>query len=459
MKYTMLNQMKNPYNWSLIVLFYVLSLINNYFFYDHIERVSKRDVRNIAYFADRHMSVCMESNTEKYCFNKIDLLIKEAAQKYYITEIQIQFLDNTLGIYPNLNKDDPIVTNYSTIILSSTKDTLDVKTDVNINYVPLMAATIRNITFSIHQLLPKWYHGGFKEAYEFIDKFAWRRFKPTLSYLFFSWLLIMVYKKKQRSLLEKIENIEDQKALAIEQLHNLQDDVEDIQRESDKIAALKEQLEEAIKEKNKAIEKSHSKTKSSENELIRRKDKLEDAIQKLREAERGKRTLEQKLEELQIVVKKKREEHSRLEKKTNHKDFDQAIFRSIISDNKLGKVLLSNPTVNKKDNNNILEIKKGKHGSKDFVKSIGNKLVDNKIIIKYVSDIRSCKYNPYKKGKICISQNEHKQFIAHFYHFKDEGYGALVVFSTKNLYSTVALVKYIVHSISFMTTYKIEVKG
>ena len=124
---------------------------------------------------------------------------------------------------------------------------------------------------------------------------------------------------------------------------------------------------------------------------------------------------------------------------------------------RLKKVLLENPKIDFISKNDI-DSKNGKHQSKDFVKDIADIFEKTKEIEKYVKGIKSCEYNPHKRGTIILSKDKFENYNAHIYDDHDQGYGAMVELSSKNLHDSVSLLKYIINTINQFKKYDLEVK-
>jgi len=85
-------------------------------------------------------------------------------------------------------------------------------------------------------------------------------------------------------------------------------------------------------------------------------------------------------------------------------------------------------------------------------------LEEDEYIRSYIIEVRSCEYQPKKRWKIIISKSDYGHYIAKIYDLKgNEGYGALITFSSQYLHTTVSLAKYMVGSIGFFKKHKIDI--
>jgi len=124
----------------------------------------------------------------------------------------------------------------------------------------------------------------------------------------------------------------------------------------------------------------------------------------------------------------------------------------------LRELLLKKPVIEIKTPK-VFGIKKGTHDSKDYVSELQNRIKSHDDIVKYVAQVRGCRYNPSKRQEIIVSKANGVCWL-NIYEDKnkDAGFGTVVELKCSEIHEAVSITKYIVHRIKFLKKYNISVK-
>jgi len=179
----------------------VLVLINNYYFYTHVQRSSGRDAIQLKNLLKNEILFCRNNRISgKRYRNHMKELIQVFAQKAYYNDILI-LKHSTKGLLwekPHQNWDRVVK---SDIVVEIPKlksdDILNFKYDVKFDSVKYLNSVLRSITFSISDIGDD----------NFNWKIAWHRSGPALLFLIISMVLTGVF----MWLLKKIERLEKEK--------------------------------------------------------------------------------------------------------------------------------------------------------------------------------------------------------------------------------------------------------
>jgi hypothetical protein len=124
----------------------------------------------------------------------------------------------------------------------------------------------------------------------------------------------------------------------------------------------------------------------------------------------------------------------------------------------LSELLLKKPDIEIKTPK-VFGIKKGTHDSKDYVSELQNRIKIHDDIVKYVAQVRGCRYNPSKRQEIIISKANDVCYLNIYEdRNKDSGFGTVVELKCSEIHEAVSITKYIVHRIKFLKKYNISVK-
>lgn len=191
----------------LILFIAILTTINNYYFYAHIERENIRSSERVQHIVDGVVNLCKKNNiTTQICNQQIIDIIKEVSQyEYYLTSMEIFDFNNKELWSTSINEHDKVTQTYITVTLPDLK--LDNHVIYNINNkwsnVNVILSVYKSMTFSMVELIHTYGEQGYQNALERFKTVAWYRSRPAIGFTIFSFVLLWVYRKREKDVKEK----------------------------------------------------------------------------------------------------------------------------------------------------------------------------------------------------------------------------------------------------------------
>ncbi len=190
--------------WSTFVfLIAILTSINNYYFYSHVDRSSKRDVRQLKIILEEQIQYCKKKAIE----------VDECNELLKLTIINF-------GKYAFYN--DKLIINGEIIPKEKEMDDKVVKSDINISLLQnnkyegyeyhsgvifdkylYLHSIFRSMTFSITDIMNITYNDGLKKALESFDISYFYRSRPVLGFAIFTYLILWFSRRRTFKLEEQ----------------------------------------------------------------------------------------------------------------------------------------------------------------------------------------------------------------------------------------------------------------
>jgi hypothetical protein len=206
MKFSLTN--KYIFYGILFILVFILTGINNYYFYAHIERASYRNAKQLKTILEDNYKYCIKNNSEDSCKNNLISITQSFSVKAYYNDSILIKEGNTI-LWEKPKKDwDKIVK--SDIIINLYKNKVDINYKVLFSTNMVFISVIRSMTFSFAEFSEVAYEQGIKEAINKLNNIYWYRSRPFIGFMVFTFLLLYFYRKKELQQIEE-EKKQDEK--------------------------------------------------------------------------------------------------------------------------------------------------------------------------------------------------------------------------------------------------------
>lgn len=240
-----------------LLLTFISTLINNFYFYKHIESQSKYEIRNTARLIQSFSYDCMsEIHDRNSCIIKLQKIIRNLKVPYG----QHIILKDRKGKKILLNENSVATIKRGEITLSEDKVAVslvnlkqfDATLDIIKHVKPNILKTVWNsLTFSLPKVYSKYKQENFESATIYFKTVAWPRSRPAVWFFLFSFILVFL----SSSIIERMKDA-----------HRRKEELE------------KRKYEQEI---NKITDGYEKEVKKREIELIRRQQKVNQLQQKL----------------------------------------------------------------------------------------------------------------------------------------------------------------------------------
>lgn len=201
--------------WSIFIfLIAILTGINNYYFYKHVERTAYRDTTQLKELLQLQIKLCIQNNIliDECNNNLIQNTIVFANTAYYNLKTEIKDFDQKI-IWNKPEKDWDRVSHSEIIItLPHENDFSDFGYQGKANFdIPLFIGSIfKSMTFSITDFYKITYDFGMKEAINKFNTIYWYRSRPAIGFAIFTYLILWLSRKRTFKL-EELQEKEDSK--------------------------------------------------------------------------------------------------------------------------------------------------------------------------------------------------------------------------------------------------------
>ena len=201
--------------WStFIFLIAILTGINNYYFYKHVERTADRDTIQLKELLHLQIKLCIQNNIsiDECNNNLIQNTIVFANTAYYNLKTEIKdFNQKIIWSKPEKNW-DRVSHSEIIIILPYKNDFSDFqyqgKADFNISL--FIGSVFKSMTFSITDFYKITYDFGMKEAINKFNTIYWYRSRPAIGFAIFTYLILWLSRKRTYKM-EELQEKEDLK--------------------------------------------------------------------------------------------------------------------------------------------------------------------------------------------------------------------------------------------------------
>lgn len=216
----------------------IATFTNNYFFYEHIERDSEREIIHTAKIINSYSNLCLLSKmNQKICIERIEQLLKETPTYYGFAAILRDYNNNILLKYDSrqYEEDTRSLTSLSkmsneTILkyernnsqnsniqpLELTNQLMHIK-DINATLEVLKTThpniwitVFRSLSFSIADWVPKIFNGNFKDAISDVLNIAIPRSWPAFIFILLTFLLYKLIKLEHGALTQRLHELDQE---------------------------------------------------------------------------------------------------------------------------------------------------------------------------------------------------------------------------------------------------------
>jgi hypothetical protein len=193
-----------------IFLITLLSGINNYYFYSHVERTAERDAKQIKAVIEVEKKCNL---SKKLCENhiiEVSKVFAEEASENYNRSFKILGSDKQLiwKCIPKKQYRDTVAGTDITLILSK-QFPPKLQYSTYLDTQAFLFSIFKSMTFSITDIASITYSDGFKKALEH-EKTFWKRSRPAIGFAIFSFLILWVYRKRENHLIRRQEEKEQE---------------------------------------------------------------------------------------------------------------------------------------------------------------------------------------------------------------------------------------------------------
>jgi hypothetical protein len=191
-----------------ILLITLLSGINNYYFYSHVERTAERDAKQIKAVIELEKKCNL---SKKLCENhiiEVSKVFAEEASENYNRSFKVLDSDKQLiwKCIPKKKYRDTVAGTDITLILSK-QFPPKLQYSTYFDTQAFLFSIFKSMTFSITDIATITYSDGLKKALEH-EKTFWKRSRPAIGFAIFSFLILWVYKKRENHIIKRQEDKE-----------------------------------------------------------------------------------------------------------------------------------------------------------------------------------------------------------------------------------------------------------
>lgn len=192
-----------------ILLIAMLSGINNYYFYSHVERTAERDAKQIKAIIEIEKKCNL---SKQFCENhiiEISKVFAEESSNNYNRSFKILDSDKQIiwECIPKKKHRDTVAGSDITLTLSKQYQP-KLQYSTYLDSQAFLFSIFKSITFSITDIASITYSEGLKEAIEQFQKTFWKRSRPAIGFAIFSFLVLWIYKKREYHIIKRQEEKE-----------------------------------------------------------------------------------------------------------------------------------------------------------------------------------------------------------------------------------------------------------
>lgn len=197
--------------WSTFVfLITILTGINNYYFYSHVDKSSKRDVRQLKIILEEQIQYCRKNGMRvDECNELLELtIINFGKNAYYNDKLTING-----KIIPKEREynDKVVISNININLFQNNKyEGYEYNSEIIFDKYLYLDSIFRSMTFSIKDIMNITYNDGLKKALESFDISYFYRSRPVIGFAIFAYLILWLSRKRTYKL-EELQEKEDSK--------------------------------------------------------------------------------------------------------------------------------------------------------------------------------------------------------------------------------------------------------
>ncbi len=184
-----------------IILIGILTLANNYYFYSHVERSSKRDAKQLNLILENQINYCKMNNVEVNSCNNllINTINSFSKNAYYNDTIVIDGQDlQKESLSDKVVKSDIKVD----LLKDNSYENYKYSYTVNFDIYKYLFSVFNSMTFSITDIINISYHESIKKAFEKFNYSYWYRSRPVIVFAIFTYLILWFSRKRTYKLAE-----------------------------------------------------------------------------------------------------------------------------------------------------------------------------------------------------------------------------------------------------------------
>ena len=191
-----------------ISIIFILTLINNYYFYSHVQRSSEVDAKQLKVILEGNIEYCKMNDIQ---ISKCQELIKQTIYSFsdkahYNNSIKI---DN-VEISKNKKYDNITGSNISINLPNENLNEFEYHFTTNMSYIGVIISVIKSMTFSISDIVLISYEQGIKTGFEKFEISFWYRSRPVIVFSLITYLILWVSRKRSYQL-KNLQLLEEEK--------------------------------------------------------------------------------------------------------------------------------------------------------------------------------------------------------------------------------------------------------
>ncbi len=198
----------------LIFSIMILTAINNYYFYAHVARENKRSANQFEVLVKNSLDICIENEINpQICTKKlIQNLEKMTSHTYYLTSAILKDFQGNILWQKSRNEHDKVAIVSLEIILPDLNNSNDITYNDTYEWsnANIALSVYRSMTFSATYLWDIYEEKGLEEAIKKFFTVAWYRSRPAIGFTLFTILLFWLYRNRERKLLTKEREKEEE---------------------------------------------------------------------------------------------------------------------------------------------------------------------------------------------------------------------------------------------------------
>ena len=197
--------------WSIFVfLIAILTGINNYYFYSHVDRSSKRDVRQLKIILEEQIQYCKKNGMKvDECNELLELTISNFGKNAYYNDkltINGEIIPKERELNDKVVKSDINIS----LLQNNRYEGYEYHSEVIFDKYLYLDSIFRSMTFSIKDIISITYEDGLKEALKSFNTSYWYRSRPVIGFAIFTYLILWLSRKRTYKL-EELQEKEDLK--------------------------------------------------------------------------------------------------------------------------------------------------------------------------------------------------------------------------------------------------------
>lgn len=190
------------YSFSILILIFAFTFINNYYFYEHITSDNYKNQRVLVKVLNHKIDMCRKYNIiDSECYKDIILITKSINKRNLIIKDEKNSIiyEHT---YPYYNA--TLLSTIITLPLLGTSNVINIRSNHKGNSLDIAFTVYRSMTFSISDIVSIYNKKGISNAFYFMKTIAWYRSRPTIFISLMIILLFLLFRSNQKILERQI---------------------------------------------------------------------------------------------------------------------------------------------------------------------------------------------------------------------------------------------------------------